>query len=132
MITAFYAGLCALLIVRLSRNVISLRRQFRVLLGDGGQAALQAAIRAQGNAVEYIPISLLLMLLLELSGAASWLIHLAGIALISGRLIHAAALKHNDLKKRVLGMKSTLYLIIALSVLNMGYFLFYVYQNLLG
>ncbi len=128
MITALYASLCALLLVKLSLGVIALRRQHRVALGDGGHPDLQAAIRTQGNATEYIPITLILMLMLELMGAFWWLIHLAGIALLSGRLIHASALKNADVKRRVLGMKITFFLIIVLTLLNLvylfaGYFL---------
>lgn len=121
MITALYASLCALLIVFLSRNVIRLRRQHRVLLGDGDHADLKAAIRIQGNATEYIPITLILMLLLEWAGAFWWIIHLAGITLLIGRLIHASALKASNVKRRVLGMKITFYLIIVLSLLNIFY-----------
>ena len=127
MITALYASLCALLIVKLSLGVIAQRRKHKVRLGDGGIEELQAAIRTQGNATEYIPITLLLILLLEMMNVTYWLIHLAGITLLIGRIIHASALKNNDVNKRVLGMKITFYLIIALAVLNivylaMGYF----------
>jgi hypothetical protein len=121
MITALYASFCALLIVKLTLNIINLRREFSVALGDGGQPALQAAIRSHGNATEYIPITLILMILLEWSGGAWWLIHLAGIALISGRLFHASALKNRNVKHRVLGMRITFYLIIALAALNIFY-----------
>lgn len=121
MITALYASLCALWIVKLSLNVIRLRRQHRVMLGDGGHADLQAAIRTQGNATEYIPIILILMIILEWAGAFWWLIHLAGIILLTGRVIHASALQQSDGKRRVLGMKFTFYLILALSVLNIFY-----------
>ncbi|MCX4187461.1 MAPEG family protein [Methylophaga sp. OBS4] len=121
MITALYTSLCALLIVKLSSNVITLRRQLHVGLGDGGQPALQAAIRSQGNATEYIPISLILMILLEWAGGPWWLIHLAGITLISSRLLHASALKNSNVRRRVLGMRITFYLIIALAALNIFY-----------
>lgn len=121
MITALYASLCALLIVKLSLGVIALRRKHKVRLGDGGVDELQTAIRIQANAIEYIPITLLLILLLEMANVSWWIIHLAGIALLVGRLIHAAGLKNNDVKKRVLGMQITLYLIIALAVLNIVY-----------
>jgi uncharacterized membrane protein YecN with MAPEG domain len=69
MISSFYAALLALLIVWLSLRVIKLRRTKKVRLGDGGEPELQTAIRAQGNATEYIPISLILLALLELNGA---------------------------------------------------------------
>ncbi|EMR13726.1 hypothetical protein MPL1_03383 [Methylophaga lonarensis MPL] len=121
MLTALYASLCALLLVKLSLAVIALRRKHQVSLGDGGINELQAAIRTQANAVEYIPISLLLILLLELMHASPWLIHLAGVSLLTGRLLHASALKNNDVRKRVLGMQITFFLIIALAVLNIVY-----------
>ncbi|WP_417499050.1 MAPEG family protein [Methylophaga sp.] len=122
MITALYASLCALFIVKLSLGVIAVRRQHKIGLGDGGNEELQLAIRAQGNATEYISITLILMFLLENIIVYNWMIHLAGITLLTGRLIHAIGIKNHDLKKRVLGMKITLYLIIALSILNIVYF----------
>jgi hypothetical protein len=122
MITSLYASLCALLLIKLSLNVISLRRQHKVRLGDGGVDELQAAIRAHGNAIEYIPIALILMLVLELSGGYWWLIHLAGIILLAARLLHVSALQNNHLQRRVLGMKMTIFLIISLSIMNIGLF----------
>jgi hypothetical protein len=122
MITSLYASLCALLIITLSLNVIGLRRQHKVRLGDGGVDELQAAIRAHGNAIEYIPIALILMLVLELSGGYWWLIHLAGIILLAARLLHVSALQNNHLQRRVLGMKMTIFLIISLSIMNIGLF----------
>ncbi|MCX4190572.1 MAPEG family protein [Methylophaga sp. OBS3] len=121
MITALYAGLCALLIVKLSLSVIALRRKHKVPLGDGNVPELQTAIRLQANATEYIPIALILILLLEMMNISVWLIHLVGIILIIGRVLHVMGLKNNDLSKRVLGMKVTLFLIIALAVLNIAY-----------
>ena len=121
MITALYASLAALLIVKLSLSIIALRRKHQVRLGDGGVEELQTAIRIQANATEYIPITLLLILLLEMMNVSLWLIHLAGITLLVGRLIHVIGLKNHDGKKRVLGMKITFFLIIALAVLNIVY-----------
>jgi uncharacterized protein len=62
------------------------------------------------------------MFLLENIVVYNWIIHLAGITLLTGRIIHAIGIKHHDIKKRALGMKITLYLIIALSILNIVYF----------
>lgn len=118
MITSLYASLAVLLIVRLSLSVIKLRRKNRILIGDGGIEELQLAIRTHANAVEYIPITLLLLLTLELNGAPKMLIHLLGATLITGRIIHAMGLPAKDLKKRVLGMQITIYLLIGLAILN--------------
>jgi len=118
MITALYASLSALLIVRLSLSVIKLRRQNRVSVGDGGNEALQLAIRAHSNAVEYIPIALMLLFMLEFNGAPKLLVHLLGITLLIGRMLHAMGLPANDLRKRVLGMQITIYLLIGLAIAN--------------
>ncbi|MDD1638378.1 MAG: MAPEG family protein [Methylococcaceae bacterium] len=124
MITSIYASLLALLIVRLSISVIKLRRKNRVSVGDGGNEELQLAIRAHSNAVEYIPITLLLLLTLELNGAPKILIHLLGATLIIGRIFHAMGLPAKNLKRRVLGMQITIYLLIALAILNILFLAF--------
>ncbi|WP_031437133.1 MAPEG family protein [Methylobacter tundripaludum] len=124
MITSIYASLAALLIVRLTLSVIKLRRKNRVSVGDGGNEGLQLAIRAHANAVEYIPIALMLLLTLELNGAPKILIHILGATLLIGRILHAMGLPAKDFKKRVLGMQITIYLIIGLAVLNILFFVF--------
>ncbi len=124
MITSIYASLSALLIVRLSISVIKLRRKNRISVGDGGNEELQLAIRTHANAVEYIPITLLLLLMLELNGAPKILIHLLGATLITGRIIHAIGIPAKNLKKRVLGMQITIFLLIGLAVLNILFLAF--------
>ena len=124
MITSLYASLSALLIVRLSLLVIKLRIKNQISVGDGGNEELQLAIRTHANAVEYIPIALLLLLTLEINGAPKILIHLMGAALITGRIIHAMGLPAKDLKKRVLGMQITIFLLITLALLNILFLAF--------
>jgi len=121
MITSIYAALASLLIVWLSLNVVRLRRSGRVILGDGGKPALQVAIRAQGNATEYIPISLILLLLLELSKGNVLMLHIGGIALLVGRSLHAYGLTTSNLKLRVIGMAFTFSNIIYLAIANLVY-----------
>jgi len=119
MITGIYAALAALLIVALVRNVISLRRQHKVALGDGGHQDLLAAIRAHANAVEYLPIGLLLLLLLELGQGPAWLVHLLGSLFIIGRLIHANGVSKAIITRRIIGMQFTIWLMIIMAVLNL-------------
>jgi uncharacterized protein len=118
MITSIYASLAVLLIVKLTLSVIKLRRKNRISVGDGGNEELQLAIRTHANAVEYIPIALLLLLLLELNGAPNILIHILGITLLIGRIIHAMGLPAKNLPKRILGMQITISLLIGLAILN--------------
>jgi uncharacterized membrane protein YecN with MAPEG domain len=112
------------LIVWLSFNVVKLRQSGRVILGDGDNPDLQVAIRAQGNATEYIPISLILLLLLELSKSNALMLHIGGIALLIGRSLHAYGLTTSNLKLRVSGMVFTFGNIIYLAIANLVYFYF--------
>ncbi len=124
MITSIYASLSALLIVRLSLSVIKLRRKYKIIIGDAENQELQLAIRTHSNAVEYIPLALMLLLTLELNEAPEILIHVLGITLLIGRILHAWALPAKDLKQRILGMQITIYLIIGLAILNILFFIF--------
>lgn len=123
MISAFYAALLALLIVKLSIDVIKIREAKQISFGDGEDKQLQFAIRAHANAVEYIPIALILLFALELNGAPKLLVHALGITLITGRLLHAFELPNEKLSEKELGMQITLYLLIGLAFFNMLYLL---------
>lgn len=124
MITALYASLAALLVVYLTLAVIKLRRKNRVSVGDGGIDELQLAIRTHANALEYIPITLILLLLLELNTAPAWLIHTLGLTLLVGRILHALALPAKNLQQRVLGMQITIFLLVTLAILNVLFWAF--------
>jgi uncharacterized membrane protein YecN with MAPEG domain len=93
-----------------------------VSVGDGGFSELQTAIRVHGNAIEYIPISLILLLLMEMNGAKVWMIHVCGILLIASRMLHSYGLKNHDYSQRRMGMMGT-YLALALMVMANAYYL---------
>ncbi|MCC6471289.1 MAG: MAPEG family protein [Alphaproteobacteria bacterium] len=95
-ITLLYAGLATLLLLVLSIHVIRLRWRYLVGLGDGGQPVLARAIRVHANFVEYTPIGLILLFLIERAGYASWVLHALGAALVVGRLAHAWGLARDD------------------------------------
>jgi uncharacterized membrane protein YecN with MAPEG domain len=60
-------------------------------VGAALPAALVRPVRAHGNAAEWVPLGLLL--LLELSGAAgTFALHLLGGCLFLGRVLHAGGL----------------------------------------
>lgn len=88
-ITSLYAALCALLVLALAFNVVRFRLGKGVTLGDGGDESGQRAVRAHGNAVEYIPLALILIGLLEGNHANAWSLYLYGTVLFLGRLSHA-------------------------------------------
>jgi len=121
MTSVIYASLSAFLIVWLSLNVIRKRRKYQISIGDGRNEELIISMAAQSNAIEYIPIALLLLFALEYNNANKLIVHLFGLSLIIGRLIHAKGLLSSSLKTRVLGMQITIFTIIGLAAINFGY-----------
>lgn len=107
MVSALYAVLSALLLMKFSFDVVRLRMQYRVAYGDGGFSELQSAIRIHGNAVEYIPIAIVLMLFMEMNGAETWMVHICGIVLLAGRLMHYYGFHHRLFRWRRSGMSAT-------------------------
>ena len=89
MITLLYAGLCALLVLILAIRVAHWRFKHKIGLGDGGDKELLKRVRAHGNAVEYLPLCLILLGGMELNGYPNYLIHGFGAALFVSRVAHA-------------------------------------------
>ncbi|MCC2657758.1 MAG: hypothetical protein K0Q76_2866 [Panacagrimonas sp.] len=96
-VTPLYAGLLAIFYVVLSLRVISRRRGANISLGDGGDAQMQRRVRGHANFAEYAPFALLLIALLEIGGTTPfWLLHLLGLLLVIGRVLHAVALSYTE------------------------------------
>ena len=91
-ITGLYAALLALLILGLAARVMWLRNRTSIGLGDGGDRLVACAVRTHGNATEYVPLALILLLVLELNQTLPMLLHVFGIALLLARIIHAVGL----------------------------------------
>ncbi len=87
-ITSAYLGILALLYLVLGLQVSRLRRGHRVLFGDGDNIKLRSAIRAHGNFVEYVPLIVLMVAMLEMSGLPAVQVHLLMGALLVARLLH--------------------------------------------
>jgi uncharacterized protein len=118
-ITGYYAALLALLLLALSIRVIQARLAGRVALGMGNDdRRLLRASRAQGNFVEYVPIILVMLLVLEMGGAAPWLLHLLGSMTLAGRIAHGLAISREpeNLRLRQLGMGLTFTALIVAAV----------------
>ena len=79
MITAFYASILGFIYIRLSKNIIRLRRKYNVTLGHKNHSDLEQAIRAHANFSEFVPIGLILLACLEINK-----IHFAVVMLLGG------------------------------------------------
>jgi len=108
-VTPIVAALLTLFYIFLSARVISVRGSERIVLGDEGNKALMRRIRVHGNFVEYTPLALLLLLMMELQGTPVWLTGGLGVLLIAGRSLHAYGVAQDPepLKLRIAGMALT-------------------------
>lgn len=95
-ISSFYIGVNVLLIFILAMYVVVLRMRHKVGLGDGGVPEMLRAIRVHGNALEYVPLALLMILVLELMGVPRFHLHALGIILTLGRILHAWGLARSS------------------------------------
>jgi uncharacterized membrane protein YecN with MAPEG domain len=96
------AGLLGLLAVALAVNVGLMRGRKRIDLGDGGDAEMQAAVRAHGNLVEFAPITLLIIYMASdfygFRAVAS-----LSVVLLVARVLHAGGMLGLIPKGRMMG-----------------------------
>lgn len=118
-ITGIYAAISALLIIVLSFRVIRLRISSRTGIGDGGNHDLARRIRVHANAIENLPLALLLLLLLEWNQTLPMIVHGFGIALVLGRVLHAIGLSRSagSSPARFIGMLLTLLCMLGMAAL---------------
>ena len=89
---ALWTGLHLILLLVLSLLVVRQRQKHKIAFGDEGVPELAQAVRAFGNATEYVPAALIGLAALSVAGAPPLAIHLAGLTLFIGRVIHAFGL----------------------------------------
>src|SRR4051794_7841360 len=87
-ITAAWLAILALLYAGLATQVVRLRRKNRAGFGDAGNAQLRSAIRAHAHFAEYVPITALLIAMLEMSGLPKASIHGLMATLLVARVLH--------------------------------------------
>lgn len=88
-ITSILAALYALMMVALSLLVSLRRRNLWVVHGDANDDILRRRIRAHGNFIEYAPMALLIVALLEYRGSPNLLIGGLALCFLVSRLLHA-------------------------------------------
>lgn len=114
MITASAAAALSLLLIALSIDAINRRMALRMPFGDGGNPGLIAAIRAHGNLVEYMPIGLTMIGLLETNHAQPLALSIVAALFVVARVAHAQGIRasHDKLTiGRSVGIVGTLLLL---------------------
>ena len=92
-VTMIAAGILALVLLALAGYVIAGRVTFKIGIGDGGNEAMRRRIRAQANFIEYVPMALILLILVETESIGPyWLAAAMGVTLVIARIWHAQGL----------------------------------------
>lgn len=109
-ITALTTALLTLWYLRLTYPVVTTRARDKVSLGVGSDAegSLARAVRAHANFAEYVPLTLIILALLEWHGLNALYLYLLSASLIIGRVLHARGILQASLRPRTLGMVLTL------------------------
>ncbi|WP_372370656.1 MAPEG family protein [Candidatus Uabimicrobium sp. HlEnr_7] len=94
-ITGFYTAILGIIIFLLMGNVIRYRRSEKIGLGHGENQSLLCAMRSHGNAIETIPICVLLLAMAELNQVSSTVVHCFGATLVVARILHPWGLLSN-------------------------------------
>lgn len=125
-ITSYYAAVLALLFILLSIKTIKTRRQHKVAIGDGGEKSILRASRVHANFAEYVPLTILLIGMLEMQGFTTLIIHSLGILLVLARIAHAYGVSqtNENFKFRIFGTATTINIIAicALLLLTKSFF----------
>lgn len=86
--TLMFAVAFALINLWLSLRVSQLRLRTKIMVGDGGNPLLAARMRAHANFIEYVPLALILMGLIELRTGPERPLFWLGVALVVARVAH--------------------------------------------
>lgn len=119
-ITAIFTGILALMLVGISIRVTVLRARKKISFFDGGDPEMGAAVRVQGNFIEYVPMAIVVMGLIEAMGTKHWIVYLFGIVLVLARITHAWGLYSGVFQGRVIGTTTTWVLLAAGGLLVLG------------
>ena len=107
-ITLTFAAACALLNLWLAIRCARFRIRDKILHGDAGHGLLARRMRAHANFIEYTPIALLLILVLDLNEQHGWLLALTAAVFLLGRVLHAIGMQADKSSKpRMAGMMMT-------------------------
>ena len=117
-ITLLYTSLITILAIFLAFKVGITRGKTNTLLGEGDSSELLQSIRSHGNLMESAPITLILLLLLEMQSVADWKLHLIGSSFFLFRILHAygISISRESTPYRVIGALGSWMLMLEMSI----------------
>lgn len=122
-VTILYAGIFGLLLLILSLNIF--REWVQVASGNRteNEERWRRSERVQHSFVEFVPMCLFLMFLIEAHGAPHGVLHGLGVALVFARISHAYGTGMNRLSNifRVVGTQTTFLVLMIVSLAAIYY-----------
>jgi uncharacterized membrane protein YecN with MAPEG domain len=116
-VTLVTACILALLKLVLAMRVGQGRFLHRVSLGDGGNPDMLVRMRTHANFVEYVPLILILMGILEMSSGNPTALALGGALLVVFRILHAIGMPRKAPNAfRAIGAMGTFFLLAAFAI----------------
>jgi uncharacterized protein len=114
-VTLVTAAIFGLMLVALGAHVIRGRIKHLMAHGDQGNADMVVRMRTQANFIEYVPMGLILMALLESSGANQIALAYGAAAFVVFRIMHAVGmhLKMPAMPRRIGAMGTFVTLVLA-------------------
>jgi uncharacterized membrane protein YecN with MAPEG domain len=104
--------LCLILGLRVSQR----RGKLNLNFGDGGDAEMTMRIRAHGNLIEYAPILLIVLALMELAGANKTVLASAAGLFVLLRIAHGIGTSKGVLVLRAIGSLGSYLMLLAAGV----------------
>lgn len=92
-ITPLYAGILGVMAIVIAFQAGKIRGTTGISVGDGGNQELLLAMRRHANFIEFVPLTLVMIALLEFNKVSPTAIHLLGGGLVVFRICHAIGIK---------------------------------------
>lgn len=108
-VATLYAGILGLMLILHSIRTVKQRFKQKVFVGDDANEEMTRQMRVMANFCEYAPTFMILLALVEASGAHKSALHVFGIVFVAGRIVHALGLGRaiNESKGRTIGTLMT-------------------------
>jgi uncharacterized membrane protein YecN with MAPEG domain len=115
-VTALYGALNAIFNIYLAFNVSQARGKHKVSVGTGDSPELLLVSRIHSNNAEFVPLAIVMLLIAELLGGSSAILHTCGGLLLFARVAHMIGMPRKAPNMfRLVGVALTWGLILGLS-----------------
>jgi len=123
-ITLLYASLLTILAIFLAIKVGMNRVDTNIMTGEGESSMLLQSVRAHGNLIEYAPLALILLALLEMQNVSDFMLHLCGSLFFLARILHAygVTISRESTPYRLVGALGTWLIMLIMSFMGIYFY----------